>query len=357
MRRPRGPSILTYSERSSLFVKIATDEGLVGWGETYLLGGADRLVGDVLGPLLMGRDPRDVRGLHRQLASASFYNGFALGAVDIALHDLWGKAVGVPIHRLYGGALRERLPIYTSLAGYDDERDLEDVWMDETTALAQQGVRAIKLRIGRYPPARELAAIARVRAVLPDSVRLMVDANAAYSLSTAMRVGAALADLGIAWFEEPLPQHGHHGYPELRQKLALPLAGGEGLQTRAEFSSLLGRGAVDIVQPDVSICGGIGECLFVAELAELSAVQCIPHCWAGAVTLAATMHVVSLLPDGSRLPGAEPPMVEFDMTENPFRDEVSRVAFDRRDGWVDVPTQPGLGIEVDESALRRYVAD
>jgi len=212
----------------------------------------------------------------------------------------------------------------------------------------------MKLRIGRFPPARELPVIEHVRSALPDGVRLMADANAAYSMTSALRVGRALADIGLDWFEEPLPQQGYHGYPELRQKLQLPLAGGEGLQTRAGFSELLKRGAVDIVQPDVSICGGIRECLFVAELAALSGVACVPHCWAGVVTLAATMHVVSLLPDASRMPGADPPLVELDITENPFRDAVSNMSFDPVDGHLTLPAAPGLGIEIDESLLRHY---
>jgi D-galactarolactone cycloisomerase len=356
LSRPRGPSILTYHERASLFLKLTTDEGLVGWGETYLLGGAEALIRDTLGPLLLGRSPFELRSLHRELLSASFHNGFAVAAIDIALHDLLGKALGVPVHQLYGGALRSQLPVYASMPGYFDDCGPEEHWLSETTELIERGFRAMKLRIGRFPPSRELPIIARVRQSLPDGVRLMADANAAYSMTSALRVGSALADIGLDWFEEPLPQQGYHGYPELRQKLRLPLAGGEGLQTRAGFSTLLARNAVDIVQPDVSICGGIAECLFVGELAALSGVACVPHCWAGAITLAATLHVVALLPDASRMPGAEPPLVELDVTENPFRDAISNTSFEPVDGHLPLPTGPGLGIEIDESLVRRYGA-
>jgi D-galactarolactone cycloisomerase len=322
-----------------------------------LLGGAESLLRDTLAPMLLGADPTSFRLLQRQLFAASFYNGFAVGAIDIALHDLAGKALGVPAHRLYGGVLRSELSIYASLPGYDDARALEDLWLEEACEVAQQGIRGVKLRIGRFPPSREMHAIRKVREALPSEVKLMVDANAAYSMSTALHVGEELADIGVEWFEEPLPQHGYHGYPELRQKLRLPLAGGEGLQSRAGFAELLGRGGVDIVQPDVSICGGIGECLFVGELAALSAVQCIPHCWAGAVTLAATLHVVALLPDASKLPGGEPPLVEFDVTESPFRDDITGGAFTPSNGVLQVPNAPGLGVELDEAVLRRYALD
>jgi len=356
MSRPRGPSILSYSRRESLFVRVSTDSGLVGWGETYALAGARSVIEHTLAPLLVGQDPLDLRRL-RQLMWAAGRSGFAVGALDIALHDLWGKALGVPVHRLYGGAQRERVTAYASLPGYIDGVHPAEHWVEEAQDLVERGFTALKLRIGRYPPDEEIAAIGKVREALPAGVRLMADANAAYTLPVAIRVGRDLARMGLAWFEEPLSQFGYHGYPELRAKLALALAGGEGLQTRAEFAALLERGAVDIVQPDAAICGGITETLFVADLAALSAVQCIPHCWGGAVMAAATTHIVALLPDPSRLPGFEAPMLEFDVTENPFRTELLAEPLAlAADGTVAVPSGPGLGITVDEAVLRRHAA-
>lgn len=354
MARPRGPSILSYRQRQSLFIKISTDAGLVGWGETYLVGGAESTVRDVVAPLLIGRDPLEVRRIWRRVSAATFTNGFVLGGVDIALHDLWGKALGVPICQLYGGAQRTRVRAYASLPGYEEDRGPEDHWEQECLALVEQGFRGMKLRIGRFAPSHELPVIARVREALPADVRLMCDANAAYTLPTALRVGRALFDIGLDWFEEPLSQVGYHGYPELRQKLDIALAGGEGLQTRDDYGVLLGNGSVDIVQPDVSICGGITELLFVAELARLSAVQTIPHCWGGAILLAATAQVVSVIPDPSKLAGFEEPLVEFDVTENPFRTELISHPFGVREGYLDLPSGPGLGIEVDEDLLRRH---
>ena len=166
-----------------------------------------------------------------------------------------------------------------------------------------------------------------------------------------------LRDLEFEWLEEPLPQSGYLGYPELKEKMPLPLAGGEGLLNRSAAHTSLVRGCFDIVQPDVSICGGIGETLFIGELARLSSVRCIPHCWAGALTLAATIHVCALLPDISRMPGNAEPLLEFDVTENQFRENVViGDPYALRDGRVAVPEGPGLGIEVDEDALRRYAA-
>ena len=354
---PRGPSIHTYHSRETLFIKVTTDAGLIGWGETYRMAGVESAIRDVLAPLIIGHEAVASRHLHEQMLAATFGNGFAVGGVDLALHDLWGKALGVPVHALYGGARRSRVEAYASLPGYYVDRGPEDHWTNEIVDLAEQGFHAMKLRIGRYPPERELPLLGDVRQAVGSSVGLMADANAAYSPALALHVGRALKDFDFAWLEEPLPQTGYHGYPELRAKLGIPLAGGEALGTRWAAAQALQQSCFDVVQPDVSICGGIAEGLFIGELAQLSAVRCIPHCWAGAVTLAATLHLAALLPEPSRMPGVDAPLVEVDVTENPFRDEVVvGTPFKLTDGYLEVPSGPGLGVEIDETALRRYSA-
>ena len=352
---PRGPSILTYHARETLFIKITSDDGVVGWGETYRMAGVEAAVREVLTPLLIGRDALAMRRLHREMLAATFGNGFAVGGVDLALHDLVGKALGVPVHQLYGGALREQVTAYASLPGYHDDRGPEDHWLNEVLDLRRRGFAAMKLRIGRFPVEREAAVLRSVRDRVGPDLKLMADANAAYSPGLALRMGATLSDLDFAWFEEPLPQSGYRGYPELRAKLQVPLAGGEGVTSRVNASGLLQRGCFDIIQPDVSICGGIAECVLIGELADLSAVRCIPHCWGGAIMLAATLHVAALLPEPSRMPGVDAPLLEFDVTENPFRTEiVVDDPFVLHDGCVSVPDRPGLGVDIDERALSRY---
>ena len=355
LSEPRGPSMFTYHRRESLFIKVTSDDGVVGWGETYAMAGTRAAIDDVLGPLLIGRDPCAARTLRQEMLSATFSNGVAVGGLDIALDDLRGKALGVPVHVLYGGALRTRVEAYASLPGYYLDRGPEHHWLDETTALVERGFRGVKFRVGRYDPAQEVPLLTRVRDVVGADVRLMADANAAYSPALAARAARGLTDLGFEWLEEPLPQSGYLGYPDLRTRLDLPLAGGEGLMTRPAAWETLQRGCFDIIQPDVSICGGIAECLFIGDLARLSAVRCIPHCWAGGITLAATLHLAALLPEPTRLPGTDAPLLEFDVTENPFRDDlIAGDPFQLREGFVEVPTAPGLGVEIDEDAFRRY---
>jgi D-galactarolactone cycloisomerase len=359
LERATGPSIWLYTERDTLIVKITCDDGTIGWGETSPMAGTRAAIHEVCAPILIGQDPCEHRRLWRQMWDATLGQGFTVGAVDIALHDLWGKATGRSVGELYGGALRQQVTAYASALSYIEGMDPGEVWLPEATQLVSQGFRAIKMRIGRFPPAHEIPLIAQLREALPPEVRLMADGNAAYTLPTAIRVGRALEHIGLHWFEEPIPQvwpsqAEYAGYDTLTAHLDIPIACGEILQSRGAFKALLDAHKVDIIQPDVTICGGIAECLFVADLARLSSVQTFPHCWGGAITIAATLHVLSLLPNPTGGPSTESPMLEYDTTPNPFRTDLLAEPFQLKDGSLAVPSGPGLGIVVDEDVLRRY---
>jgi D-galactarolactone cycloisomerase len=211
------------------------------------------------------------------------------------------------------------------------------------------------MRLGRYSVKREAKVAAAVRKAVGDDIKLFCDANAAYTLTSALEMGEALHDLNFGFFEEPLPQSPDYtGYPELRERLPLPLAGGEALGHRGQAKSLLLRRGVDIIQPDVSLCGGLPEVLFISEMAALHGVRTIPHCWGGAVLQAATVHLLSLLPDPHGGFPTDTPLLEYDQSENPWRTEIVKAPLEFKDGFVTVPTGPGLGIEVDEAAVKRY---
>ncbi|MFO1448851.1 MAG: mandelate racemase/muconate lactonizing enzyme family protein [Opitutaceae bacterium] len=356
LARPSGPASVLNTWRKTLLVRIATDGGLVGWGETAPLAGVRETIEQAMAPLLVGRDPRAISNTWRTRWLAPFENRLAIGALDIALHDLVGQALGVPVHQLYGGARRSRVLVYASGGGYVEGVHPADVWPAETRALAARGFKAIKLKIGRYDPRSELDALAEVRKGLPGDVKLMVDAWGSYTLATALQVGRELEKLGVTFYEEPLPQFGYRGYDQLAAQLDIAVAGGEMLQHRQSFKELLDRQAVDIVQPDASLCGGIREVLFVAELAELHGVQCIPHSWSGAILNAATVHIVSLLPEPTLMPGVNPPMVEFDVTENPFASGLLRTPLPLIDGCFEVPNTPGLGLDLNLDFIRAMEA-
>lgn len=354
--RGTGPSTYYYRSRNTLIIKLETDEGAVGWGETVVFGGIRSLIEDVYAPILVGQNPVEFRRLWRALWGPNFGNGMALGGVSIALDDLRGKALGLPIAELYGGRLRDRVMAYASAMNYIDGEDPLEQYPREARALVAQGFKAMKMRLGGQPLRKDVAVAAAVREAVGPDIKLMADGNGAYSLGSAIQMGRELERLGYDWFEEPLPQSvpEYAAYDRLADTLDIPIAACEGLTSRGQFREAIARGAMDIVQPDVCLAGGVGECLFISEMARLWGIPSMPHCWAGGPVIAATAHLVSLLPDASWARTTEPPMVEFDMVENPFREQLLKQPLEVKDGAITVPTAPGLGIEIDEDKLAFY---
>ena len=357
LERPFGVSISVPLDttRSALLVKIETDAGVDGWGETAPIGGTQGAIESLAGRLI-GKDPLAYRSLLRQLWGRAFSEALAVGALDMALNDLRGKLLGKPVAELFGGRLRQRVPAYASAMNYIEGLEPEEQYPREARALAAQGFQALKMRLGRYSVRREALVAAAVRKAVGPEVRLMADGNAAYSMKDAVVMGDALHELDFAFWEEPLPQEPDYaGYEVLRRKLRLPLSGGEVIPDRTSAKRLLDRGAFDVINPDISLCGGIREALFIAELAALSQVQCVPHCWGGAILIAGTLHLLSLLPDPHWGHPTDTPMLELDCSENPWRTEITDRAFQvDSSGFVAVPTKPGLGIVVDEERVKSY---
>jgi D-galactarolactone cycloisomerase len=357
LERPFGVSVSVPLDttREALLVRIETNSGLVGWGETSPINGCRATIDEQIAPQLIGQNPIDHRRLWRKMWGANFGNALAVGAIEMAINDLRGKALNVPVAELFGGRLRDRVPVYASGMNYLEGKEPEDHYPAEAAALAKQGYRAMKMRLGRYPVSREKRIAAAVRAAVGPDVLLMVDGNAGYTMESALRMGHVLKDLEFEAFEEPMPQSPKYaGYEELRRRLPLSLAAGEAVDSRASAKELIDRRAMDIIQPDVSLCGGIGEALFIAEMAALSGIRCLPHCWGSDILIAATVHLVSLLPDPHWGFPTDTPMLELDQSENPWRNGLAKGAFPLEDGTIRVPTGPGLGIEVNEDMVTEY---
>ncbi len=187
---------------------------------------------------------------------------------------------------------------------------------------------------------------------------MLADASGAYTTRTAIEMGRHLERLGFSWFEGPLYEwEGYVGYELLPPALDIAIAGAEVTFSRAAIREQLDRGAFDIIQPDPVICGGIGEVLFYAGLARLQGVSCVPHTSGGAIGIAAGLQALAALPNPTRNPGTDEPLLELGIGENPWRTNLLRSGWAMRDGWVEIPTGPGLGIEVDEAFVRTHARE
>ena len=343
--------------RRTLLVKIETDAGLVGWGETYPILGARGAITDQIGPAIIGENPLEYRKVLKKTWGRVFYNALAVGAIETAINDLRGKILNKPVSALFGGRVRDRVPVYASTMNYLEGITPEELYPRQAAEKVAEGFKALKMRLGRYPVRREIPIARAVREAVGPDIKLMADGNAAYAMKGALDMGQALADLDFEFWEEPLPQAPDYaGYERLRAKLNIPLAGGEVLADRVAAKRLLDRECFDIIQPDIALCGGIGELLFISELAALSSVQTIPHCWGGAILIAGTVHLLAVMPDPTWGHPTHVPRLELDQSENPWRTEITDIAFKvDKNGHVAVPTSPGLGITVNEKAVRRFL--
>jgi D-galactarolactone cycloisomerase len=354
VREARGPSSGWYDTRESVLVRLRDSDGLAGWGEAGLRQGVPAAARE-LGQLLLGKDPGCSGALLDQLTRTTA-DQWAVSALAIALDDLRARQVGVSIAALYGGRRRDSVRAYASSAGYHATREPEELWSAEVGEAVSQGFGAVKFRIGKYHPERELAVLAAIRSEVGTDFQMMADGNGAYSVAQSIRVASGLADLGFTWLEEPINRfrgsQRYPGYGDLTRNSGMAIAAGEGLERRTDFSRLLDDG-VDIVQPDVAICGGVGEACFVADLAALRGRACVPHCWGGAVVIAATLQLLAVVPEPTEVDDSYGPLLEWDTFENPMRTDLLTEPFTMSDGRITIPPGPGLGVEVDEETVLR----
>nr|WP_280860988.1 mandelate racemase/muconate lactonizing enzyme family protein [Pararhodobacter sp. SW119] len=226
--------------------------------------------------------------------------------------------------------------------------------VEEAREFVDQGFRAIKMKIGLGSIQRDYDRVKAVRDAVGPDIRLMVDANHAFSVPVAIRLGRKLEELDIDWFEEPISPEDIDGYVEVSRALDMAVAGGENDFTRWGFRDAIARKAMDIVQPDVCAAGGLTECKKIATLASAHGVECVPHAWGSAVGLSATLHFLAALPDQPPSLFPFPVMLEFEQTENPFRDDLVSQPILQDRGIVRVPDGPGLGIDVRRDIIEQY---
>ncbi|MHB1007461.1 MAG: mandelate racemase/muconate lactonizing enzyme family protein [Chloroflexota bacterium] len=355
------------SHRSAVMVKITSDDGVVGWGQCGAP--SQDVVRNVLdqeiAPLLIGQDPFLIEEIwQRVIGSFSPYGVqgmtfMALSGVDVALWDLKARALELPLWRLLGAKFRDKVLAYASGPYYFADEVIPDQAAAEALKYCEQGFRAMKIKIGGLDPRDDIRRVEGVRKAVGDEVTLMVDANQAYNAHTAIRVGRELEQLNVLWFEEPVPCTDIEGYIRVRQALRIAIAGGEVEWSRFGFRDLICRGALDIVQPDLGDSGGFTECKRIAALADAWGVHYMPHVVSSTpIGLPAALHMIATLRNfpNTRTPTPfnQAPALEFHRQPNPLRDELVKTPIEAVDGYVTIPDGPGLGIEIDEEAVRRF---
>jgi D-galactarolactone cycloisomerase len=334
-----------YRTKGALVLEIVTDEGIVGWGDCYGPAAVSRAVIESLyKPALIGQDPFNVEVIWEMLYNKIKDYGLsgmtisALSGVDIALWDIIGKACNQPVHRMIGGAFRNKVQAYATGFYFKTFDRLNEEAVEEALKYKEQGFKAIKMKIGLGNHRKDIARVEAVRKAVGDDIEIMVDANHSFTVPQAINIGRELERLGVAWFEEPISPEDLEGYVEVSRALDIAIAGGENEFTKYGFRRILAARAMDIVQPDVCAAGGITECKKIAALAQASAIACVPHAWGTAIGLAATIHFLASLPETPMCLFPMPPLLEYEQTFNPFRDQLAREPIMHKGGFVDVST-------------------
>ncbi|MEO8345605.1 MAG: mandelate racemase/muconate lactonizing enzyme family protein [Betaproteobacteria bacterium] len=350
--------------RSAMIVEVLTDEGITGWGESLCHGLqppeiAATIVETALRPIVLGQDPWDVDVLWERMYNLTRPFGQkgavpnAISAVDIAIWDCLGRASGKPVHKLLGGAYRTEVQPYATgfyrVQGNSYPADA----IEEAKRHLQNGFTAMKLKTG-FGVEEDIEYILGVRAGIGPGPRLMVDANHAYNVSSARRILKAIEPAGIHWFEEPISPEDIDGYCELKTLTNIYLAAGENEFTKIGFREWIARRAVDILQPDLCSAGGFTECRKISALAQAWHMTIVPHVWASGIGLAAALQFLATLPPAPLALKPIEPMLEYDQSAHPFRQDLIFGAIKMQDGRVQIPTGPGLGVDINREIIERY---
>ena len=349
-----------YSERCICIVKITCSDGTYGWGEGY--GPANILESGIefLKAQVLGENP-----LHNEVIWNKMYRktlDFArrgvlvasMSAIDIAIWDIKGKLLNQSVGSLLGGVQRKYVVPYATGMYFTEKDNLTKDFEVEAKLYLEKGFKAIKMKVG-LGIAKDVNNVKHLRSIIGYDIKLMIDSNHAYTYTEALELSKKLEKYEISWFEEPVSPEFYEQYAELRQKTTIPIAGGECEYLRFGFHQLLKNKSVDIIQPDICACGGLTEAKRIASLASTYGVDIVPHTWGSSIGIHVALHFISNL---ESLPGrmfSPDFLLEFDQTENELREQLTFPKLEMKNGKIQVPSSPGLGLEVNEDELHKFV--
>lgn len=370
---PIYDAIFKAPHRQAMLVKVYTDENIYGIGEAASFGGplesTKTVIEQELAPRLIGEDPLNVEKLWRKLYYQSWQHGrggiviCAMSGIDIALWDIIGKYLKTPLYKLLGG-FTTKVRAYASGGFYAEKKGTKEI-SQEMKSYVDKGYTAVKMKVGRntttmnplevmpdpeynYHLAEDLERVESVRKAVGNETRLLVDANAAWDMHTALVMGRQFDRLGVFLFEEPICTDDLYSSAELASALDVNIAGYETEQLVFNFERLISNRCVDIVQPDLSWAGGITECRKIGHMAYAFHKPIALHCFSSAILLAASLQFLCAIPNSG--------MLEIDQNPNGLREEIVKepLSIDKN-GFISAPERPGLGIELDEAAIEKYL--
>lgn len=348
-----------YSERRICLVKVTASDGQYGWGEGYGPASVVEAGIKLLEPALIGLSPLDNEVVWNKMYRKTL--DFArrgvlmasVSAIDIAIWDLKGKILGLPVATLLGGAHRSKIRPYATGLYFTNYKNPYEGLVEEAKMYVKKGFTALKMKVG-LGIKKDAELVKKIREAIGPDISLMVDSNHAYTLREASELARKIEKYDIGWFEEPLSPEFYEQSKELRDKTSIPIAGGECEYLRFGFQQLIKNKSVDIIQPDICACGGLTEAKRIAALASTNGIDLVPHTWGTSIGIHVALHFIANL---ESVPGRmfdSEYLIEYDQTENGLRECLTFPKVEMIDGMIEVPTRPGLGIDVDPDILKKY---
>ena len=345
--------------QDDLIIKVETDEGITGYGEVDTAPYVGKAIVDAymshgtcygLKEVVVGSDPFDYEQIWNEMWAKTYYNGrsgpvmHVMSGIDMAIWDIMGKATGKPVHKLLGGSYVDKVRPYASALMPESKEEVKKM-VEKYSSL---GYTAIKFGWGPlgYDVRSDLKLIEMAKKTAGDRMEVMIDIGKRYKLKQAMYVAKALEQMNIYWLEEPLPAEDYTGYRRLTESTTMRIATGEEESGRLAFARLINESHVDVIQPDISRCGGLTEAKKIAAMAADNNITMVPHAFKTGILVAACIHLIAATPDV--------PFLEFSVTESAIRKELLAQPFVQKDGFVKVPTGPGLGIELNPDVILKY---
>ncbi len=334
-------------------IKITTDQGLIGWGESHAPAAPrvhQTVVSDLLAPMLIGEDARNVEALWERMYSSQRVRGYATGfftesiaGVDLALWDLLGKYLDTPLYRLLGGKYRDTIPAYTGVGG----RTVDELQAN-CRSLLERGFSAVKMGLSKGSGTSNIDRVISASEAIGDQGQLLIDSLGAYKVHEARMVGEQIDRLpNIGWWEDVLLPEDVDGFAEIKASLKTPICAGEELSNKFQFRDYFEKRAVDIINPDVCRAGGVSECRRIAILADVYGVLWSPHVSSGTVLyLAASTHLAASTPNAVIIEGGT-------LLERPFGNVLLKEPLPWKPGSAQVPEKPGIGVEFNEAELAK----